>query len=113
MCRLTALGPTWMNPVGGEILDKMISSSPESTSAVNNNNITTIHRMLKDAQNSLNTIAPHITHTQLRTIAAERIDAFGKLVTCIHKGKCGFSAHFRSLCSSIDPIKISYSSVSD
>lgn len=64
MCRLTALGPTWMNPVGGEILDKMISSSPESTSAVNNNNLTTIHRMLKEHNST--TYYPHAASNNCR-----------------------------------------------
>lgn len=100
-----------MEPTGGEIMDKMIADIPIFANALSNNNLTTINRLLKNTQKSMIAIAPHITHAQLREIAAERIDAFHSLVYCMEQGKCGFQAHVYYLYGCMNPCKTLFASI--
>lgn len=99
----------FMDPTGGEMIDKMISEIPNITNAFGNNDLTTIHRMLRETQKLMDTVVMlHITHAQFRELAAERMDAFNSIVDCIHQGKCGFRAYIHYLCGCVKPMKQIY-----
>lgn len=105
------LSKRWMNPTGGEIVDKMISDIPIFTSAVYSNETMTIHRILNDSQKSVELLIPHITQPELRGVYSERLVAFKTLITCMNQGECGFRAYTHYLISCINPCRTLFTSL--
>lgn len=106
------LSKTWMDPTGGELMDKLLSNMPIYMNAVDKNDVKTIHRIINDNQKFLRTITPHITHPEVRKAYSERIDALSSIVTCMSQGKCGCKALFHYVGGCVMPLKTLFTSLS-
>lgn len=103
----------FMDPTGGELVQKVISKIPAMMNAVANDDVATVHQLLNDHKEWMAAITAHITHPQLREIGIERFSVFCKLVTCMNEGKCGYQDYFHYLSSCLLPFQTLYRSMPD
>lgn len=107
------LSKRWIDPNGSEIVDKFISNIPIFMDAFGNNDMTTVHRIIEETQESMDAIKPYITDAHVRKVHAENIDTFKSLVTCINDGKCGFQDLLHYLFGFIYRHKTLFTTLSD
>lgn len=107
------LSKKFMDPTGGEMVDKLVSDIPLFANSLEKKDMATLHRMLNDHQKAMGAMTSHITHPQVREIHTERMDAYSNLMTCINQGQCGYKAYFHFLSGCINPMRKLYTILSD
>lgn len=102
---LLELSKTFITPIGGKIVDKMISDSLIAVSAFENNDMVLAHKLLNENKKSLESVASHITQPQLQEFATEYIASYNSVATCIIEGKCGYQSIIHFMFNIASPMK--------
>lgn len=102
-----------MNSTGGEMIDTVIPDVRICVDAMKKNDVKTLKRKLSENEKFMEKITPHITHHEVRKVAAEQADAFKSLVACMNQGKCGARAYLLYLGTCIIPLTTLFTSLID
>lgn len=108
---LMLFGKRFMDPTGGEIIDKICTTIPMFTNALGNNNMTTVHRTINENLKLLKLLPSHITQPQFRAFASEYIDGYSKIVACLNQGKCGFQVYYLHMFNCVSPLTAIFKSL--
>ena len=107
------LSKTFTDPVGGEIIDKLISNISIFGDALANDDMVTILRILKESVESVEELTPLLNEPSLRAHVSERLDGLKKVVNCFEQNECGIFAILLYIFEDINPLKTLFSTLSN